>query len=111
MHRMICAPVPKGTDVDHINGDKLDNRSANLRLCSRSKNLANQRIRSGGVSRYKGVYQLPGRKNWGARITVDYTCYHLGYYETEEEAAKAYDKAAVAAHGAFARINDPDKDS
>jgi hypothetical protein len=94
MHLMIIDPKP-GQYVDHIDGNGLNNCRANLRLCTQSQNLGNQRKR-GVLSRYKGVNHRRDTK----------LC-HLGSYATEECAAKAYDHAARQYHGEFARLNFP----
>jgi hypothetical protein len=87
--------------VDHINGDRADNRIANLRECSRLENARNQRGRAS--SGLKGAYF--GRR-WQSRIQVNGRTYYLGCFPTAEEAAKAYDEAARRLHGEFARTND-----
>lgn len=99
MHRIIAAraygPIPKGMEVDHINGLRLDNRRANLRLCTRRQNCWNSAAR-GGKSKFRGVHQH--REKWRAQITIT-----LGMYETEEQAATAYQKAAEYFRGEWAR--------
>lgn len=106
MHRLILG-APSGADVDHINNDGLDNRRANLRLASRSQNLANTRKRAGTyTSQFKGVYRA--RRKWAASIKVNQVRKSLGEYHSEEDAARAYDAAARAAWGPFARLNFPE---
>ena len=85
--------------VDHINGDRLDNRFCNLRLVTNSQNQGNRRkilARSG----YKGVYPLPTGK-W----TAQYNKIHLGVFDTTELAAKAYDKYVIENLGEYAAPN------
>lgn len=109
MHRLILN-APSGADVDHVNNDGLDNRRVNLRLASRSQNLANTRKRAGAfTSQFKGVYRA--RRKWAASIKVNQVRRHLGEYHSEERAARAYDAAAKAAWGPFARLNFPGEDS
>lgn len=103
MHRLILN-APKGVHVDHINLNGLDNRRQNLRPCSPSQNHANQ-VKSHGTSRFKGVSRN-GRR-WEASIVKDYRKHALGFYDNEEDAAKAYDEAARRLHGEFARMNFP----
>jgi hypothetical protein len=114
--RMMGTPLPKGFLVDHINGDKLDNRRDNLRLATRSDNEANKkkrRTQSGGAttSRYKGVNKPKGRKRWRSTITFQHRQIALGMFDTEREAAEAYNKAALMYYGEFAYINEFEEDS
>lgn len=107
MHRIILArklgrPLTAGMVVDHINGDGLDNRRANLREATQMDNMRNVRPRMGGTSPYKGVRRL-GPHTWEARLDEQ----ALGYFDTEVDASFAYDKAALAAYGQFARLNHP----
>jgi hypothetical protein len=104
MHRFIMQPVT-GQDVDHINGNKLDNRRSNLRLCTRSENLMNRGGEVGSSSHFKGVCRHASRPGWMARITVNGKSIYLGYFKTEEDAAHAYNSAARIYHGEFARLN------
>lgn len=106
LHRMIANPPPDMV-VDHINGDPLDNRRENLRVCTRQENMMNQRKRSDNTSGYKGV--APNRRNmrkpFKAYIKKDGVQHHLGNFETAEAAARAYDSAAMLLHGEYARLN------
>jgi hypothetical protein len=109
---MMGEPLPKGFLVDHIDGDKLNNMRSNLRLATRSDNEANKKKRRthGGKapsSRYKGVSK-PKNRNWRATISKDKKQIALGSYETEREAAEAYNKAAIELFGEFAVINEFD---
>lgn len=108
MHRLIMDPR-QGFEIDHINGDGLDNRRSNLRVCTRKQNQQNMRTRrSNRVSRFKGVaYYRHGKSRWGARIGIDGKDIHLGMFSTEEGAARAYDKAARQHFGEFAQPNFP----
>lgn len=84
--------------VDHINGNRLDNRVENLRDVTQSQNQWNMRPR-GGKSKFKGVYLAKGGKKWGARIKLNGVTRHLGTFAGEVDAALAYDRASVELHG------------
>lgn len=107
MHRVVLN-APAGVMVDHINGDKLDNRKENLRLCTNSTNQANRKT-TRGVSKFKGVV-LERRKNgrcfWKATIVFDGETTYLGSFATDLEAAAAYNEAAISKFGEFAHLND-----
>lgn len=95
----------EGIVVDHINGNPLDNRKSNLRLCSQAENCYNSAKRSGAKSKYKGVSIRDEAKPFRARLHKDGKEYHLGSFETEIEAAIAYDVKAKEMFGEFARLN------
>lgn len=98
---------PEGMMVDHINGDQLDNRRANLRICLKSQNQKNRTKTTGCSSRYKGVSWNEQTQNWKSSICSDGQRYHLGSFDAEVEAALAYDNAARRLHGEFAALNFP----
>lgn len=104
MHRFLMK-APAGSDVDHIDGDGLNNQRSNLRLCSRKENVRNSRPQVGRSSRFKGVHLCPDSGRWHARIVVDGKKVHLGRFTREGEAAAAYNKAARIHFGQFARVN------
>jgi hypothetical protein len=135
MHQLIMM-TQKGQDVDHINHNGLDNRRENLRMCTRSENAQNKRLREDSRSGYKGVYERPKKQQQRKKYVhtkrgkpTGKISYHthipkkrfeayirkpnsprttrLGHYETAEEAAKAYDKAAKEFFGEFAYFNFP----
>jgi hypothetical protein len=108
MHQEVIK-VPKGMVVDHINHDGMDNREANLRAATYSQNLCNRKKRSGSkYSKYKGVSWKKVNRKWVARIGFEKKEMHLGYFHTEIEAAKAYDRAAIKYHAEFASLNFPE---
>ncbi|OPY45858.1 MAG: AP2 domain protein [Methanosaeta sp. PtaU1.Bin028] len=101
MHRAIFEHLGvdiDGFDIDHINGNGLDNRLENLRLVTRAENAYNRRKSPGRTSQYKGVYFDSDRGKWRASIKVNGRTIQLGRYETEEEAAIAYRIAARKYH-------------
>ena len=101
MHRLIMN-CPKGMVVDHINHDGLDNRKKNLRICSHSEN--NRYCRKSYVGNlYKGVSLLRGR--WQVNIRANNRSIYLGIYDSQEDAARVYDEAALKYHGEFAMTN------
>jgi hypothetical protein len=102
LHRFIMN-AEKGTIVDHINGNTLDNRRENLRVCSHSENMRNSKKRSGGKCPYKGVYFNKRANKWNPQIKLDGKSISLGYYLTAEEARDAYIAASRKYHGDFGR--------
>jgi hypothetical protein len=92
--------------IDHINGDKADNRWANLRPATISQNTWNSNKSSKNSSGYKGVSFSKSKKKWTARISKNYHLHILGYFDTKEEAIEAHKKAAIELHGDFARYTE-----
>jgi hypothetical protein len=102
--RLIMIP-PKNMDVDHIDGDSLNNQRSNLRICNRTQNLQNQRPIRGGTSQYKGVCFSTQKQKWRAYINVKGKQIHLGFHNSEQLAAEAYNKGAIKYFGEFAKLN------
>ena len=100
-------PYSRIQEVDHISGDPLDNRRRNLRLCSTSNNARNRGLRSDSLTGYKGVSYRSSQGVYIARIVPWPAAKRLflGKFNTAEEAAVAYDRAAVLYHGEYARTN------
>lgn len=100
MSRQIMGAQP-GQIVDHVNGDGLDNQRDNLRFCTHQQNMQNRGATQG--KKYKGVHRYGNQ--WLAEIGVNGTNRIVGAFDTPEEAALAYDKAARELFGEFARVN------
>jgi hypothetical protein len=104
MHRFIM-DAPEGMEVDHINGDKLDNRRCNLRICTHQQNTCSRHRSTKKSSKYQGVSWNKEHKKWVAQIGINGKRINLGRFLLEEDAARAFDKAAKELHGEFARLN------
>lgn len=102
MHVRIMQPR-EGNQVDHINGNGLDNRRENLRECTHTENMRNRKIHRNNTSGYKGVYKK--KQGWFSAISVNGEFKYLGCYTEKEDAAKAYDVAAKDFYGEFAKTN------
>lgn len=107
LHRFIMKPS-RAQLVDHINFDRMDNRRSNLRVCSRSQNNMNRR-KTSGTSSFKGVYWYKDRLCWKAEISLNGLNRCLGYFDSEVDAAVAYDEAASVMFGEFALLNFDDQ--
>ena len=109
LHRLLLGVEDVGVSenilVDHISGDASDNRRCNLRRCGQSDNSKNQLMSKSNSSGFKGVYKHKIANKYVAQITSGYENRYLGMFATPEDAAAAYDRAAVLYHGEFARTN------
>lgn len=106
MHREVLGITDRRVEVDHIDGQTLDNRRANLRTCTHGQNQRNYRRRKGGFSsQFKGVTWDKSRSLWVVKIKVNRKNVHLGRFADEVSAAKAYNAAALRLHGDFACPN------
>ena len=109
MHNDIIRDVPNGCVVDHVNRDPLDHRRSNLRIISTEQNYWNRAKRPGrlGVptkSKYIGVFLFKGR--WRAAIQNHGKRDYLGYFDTEEQAARVYNERCLETRGDLAVLND-----
>lgn len=104
LHRLILG-APKGSMVDHINGDTYDYRMSNLRIVTNSQNQMNAKRRSDNDSGYKGVTWNKQRRAWKAQIRKDGRDFFIGYFDNPRHAAYAYDINAREIFGEYARVN------
>ena len=108
MHRQIMQ-TPKGKVVDHINGNRFDNTRANMRNVTQQQNICNSGKHSRTTSIYKGVSYSQQYGKWRAAINFEKEAFHLGYFASEIEAARAYDRKAVELLNGLARLNLPEE--
>ena len=106
MHRQIMN-APAGLVVDHIDGNSLNNRKTNLRICTQAQNIHNSRPRRNRSSKYKGVFWNKVNKKWSTTIHKGDIRIYLGGFDNEVEAALAYDRKAEELFGEFAYLNLP----
>lgn len=104
IHRLITGALPD-TVVDHKNHKAWDSRQANLRVCSHAENMRNRSLNKNNTSGFKGVSWYKRRSRWVAHVAVNNKKKTVGYFHTTIEAARAYDRAALELHGAFACTN------
>lgn len=107
MHVLIMG-TRDGFQIDHKNGNGLDNRRENLRWATSAQNMQNARIRPNKQSGLRGVRRGTRAQKWSAAIRANGTRHHLGSFVTSEEAARVYDEAAKRLHGEFAQLNFPE---
>lgn len=100
LHRFIMG-AKKGEEVDHINGNRLDNRRSNLRFCTRSQNIQNTSSRRGIL---KGLEWRESRKAWAVRVMSNGKRNYVGYFKSKADAIRARNLALVGLHGEFAKI-------
>lgn len=101
IHRYLL-DFPEGYDVDHINGNKLDNRRSNLRICTHQENMFNQRIKSNNSTGFKGVSKNKATGRYEAYVHHSGKKHYLGLFDTPQEAAIARKQAAFTLFGEFA---------
>jgi hypothetical protein len=104
LHRLIVV-AKDGENVDHINGDKLDNRKQNLRIVTQQQNRYNSEIRNDNKSGYKGVHYHKQSKRWYAYVGAGVDRSYLGYFDNPHDAARMYNFWAIDIYGEYARVN------
>lgn len=105
MHKQIMGENLNFPNIDHKDGNKLNNQRSNLRLATFSQNSVNKKPQDNCLSAFKGASLVNRPKKWRARITVNGKTISLGYFYNEAEAAVAYDKASKIYHKDFSRPN------
>lgn len=105
LHRLVLSCEDNTQVVDHINHDTLDNRKCNLRLCKHVQNTQNKRMPSHNTTGYKGVRKRKHCARYTAVVRDGRDSYTCGFYDTPEEAARAYDKMALYLFKEFACTN------
>lgn len=105
MHRFIT-DAPKDMVVDHKNGNRLDNRKCNLRICTQAENRRNSLKSRNNATGYKGVTFNVKNQKYVSQIGVNYKHLYLGSFICPIEAARAYNAAAIIHYGEFARLNE-----
>lgn len=108
IHRLILNLTDSNVQADHKDGNGLNNQRSNLRTCTPAENSRNKR--GVGISGFRGVrpIKLKNRISWRAKICLARKDMHLGMFKSKEEAARAYDDAAIEHYGEFARLNLPE---
>ena len=115
VHRLVareCLENPESKPcVDHIDHDKANNQMTNLRWATLSENQGNQQLQANTSSKYKGVSWHKRIKRWNAKIMHKGKRIHLGYFDDDIDAAKAYNAKAIELFGEYAYLNKFDDDN
>jgi hypothetical protein len=104
LHRLILDP-PKGMEIDHVNGNKLDNRRLNIRVCTHQQNLRNRALPKTNTSGFKGVRWHKRDQLWYAQTHIGNKYVHFGSYKNLKDAVNAYDEGVKKHFGEFAKTN------
>lgn len=105
MHRLIMHAINEGMDVDHIDGNRLNNCWTNLRYADARQNAMNRGLYRTNTSGKKGVYWSKSKNKWESAIRCKGKRYHLGVFSDIDDAARAYNEAALKHFGEYARLN------
>lgn len=109
LHRWIMR-APRGMDVDHVNGDRLNNRKENLQICTRGQNMMKSKKRKGTKSQFRGVSWCSSKNRWQVQVSINGKAKYIGRFKSEFDAARVWDKAALHYYGGhYARPNFPDE--
>lgn len=107
MHRQVLGLTDPKILVDHRDNNGLNNQKANIRACSPAENSRNRGLTKSNPRKLKGITFHKGANKFMAQIEFERKSIFIGYFNTDMEAAKAYDKKAIELHGDFARLNFP----
>lgn len=105
LHHVVIGKPENGLEVDHINGDKSDNRKSNLRFCKHTENVMNRSLYKNNNTGLKGVSWHKTNKKYQAQIRKDNKQYYLGSFDNAMDAALVYNNYAKEFFGEFARLN------
>jgi hypothetical protein len=105
LHRYIMN-ASKDKEVDHINGNPLDNRKQNLRICNKNENSKNRKVNINSSSGYRGVYWDMESNKWAVAISFNKKRIKIGRFKRKTDAALIYNEVALKYHGEFARLNE-----
>ena len=106
LHHLIMGKPINKMEVDHIDRNGLNNQKLNLRIATHSQNNMNKPSYNNVTSKYKGVHWFKRDKKWVVQIGINGKHYHVGKFDNEIDAAKAYNKKAIELHGEFAYLNE-----
>lgn len=108
MHNLLMI-APPDYEIDHKNGNGLDNRRENLRIATHAQNMSNRKHQRNNTSGFRGVHWMTDRQKWRAQIRHNGAHIHIGVFISAEDGARAYDAKAQELFGEFARLNFSEK--